>query len=150
MATVTEWAEFFYPYLFDGADLRYIPPSEFQMAEAVALDYRPECLSEDRQNQAQAHYAAYVAEFRQRLKAAGLSANITATVAGPIIEKQEGDTRVKYATSATQSSVEQIKGQLTGPGTPYAAWLSMWELCVPGRVEGQLPVRRGAIITAFG
>lgn len=150
MPTVTEWAEYFYPYLFNVDDPRYTPPSEFQMAEAVAVDYRPVCLGEDRQNQAQAHYAAYIVEFRARLKAAGLSGAVTETVAGPIIEKQEGDTRVKYATSATQTSVQQVKDKLTGPGTPYSAWQAMWEMCVPATAEGQLPVRRGAIMTSFG
>lgn len=150
MPSAKEWVEYFYPFLFDGADARYVPPSEMDMALVVALDFRPACLTEDRQNQAQAHYAAYVVEFRARTKAAGIQGNVTATVAGPIIEKREGDTSVKYATSANAASSSAIRDQLTGPGTPYAAWRNLWEICSGATVDGQLPVRRGAIITGFG
>lgn len=150
MPSAKEWVEYFYPFLFDGEDARYVPPAEMDMALAVAMDFRPACLTDDRQNQAQAHYAAYVAEFRARAKAAGLKGNVTATIAGPIIEKREGDTSVKYATSAAAASASVIKEQLTGPGTPYAAWRALWEICAGATVEGQLPVRRGAIMTGFG
>lgn len=149
MPTVNEWMNFFYPYLFDGGDLRYIPEADMAMAVAVAEAFRPACLTDDRQNQAQAHYAAYVAEYRAKVLAAGLSMNATGVVAGPIVEKREGDVSVKYATNATTSQAA-IKDQLTGPGTPYAAWQALWEVCVPATVEGQLPVRRGAIMTGFG
>lgn len=157
MPTAQEWAEYFYPFLFDGEDSRYVTPSDFAMALAVAVDFRPSCLTADRQNQAQAHYAAYVSEFRDRLKSIGISSTYsTETVSGPIVEKQEGDVRVKYSESKTSTSGSSaaIKAQLTGPGTAYAAWQALWEICVPATdgtgTGGTVVVPKGAMITRFG
>lgn len=157
MPNPREWMEFFYPYIFDGCDTRFAAEQDLEMALAVAADYRPACLSEDRKNQAQAHYAAYVIEYRDRMKAVNATnSNVTATVAGPIIEKSEGDVSVKYATSASQTSASQVRSQLTGPGTAFAAWQALYDVCITGEGtpppggDGQLPVRRGAIITSYG
>lgn len=151
MPSIIEWVEYFYPFMMDGTDTRYIPEADLLMAITVAADYRPACLTTDRQDQAQAHYAAYVAEFRRKLLEEGQITEMTETVSGPIVEKREGDTMVKYATSpGVAVSSAALKAKLTGPGTPYAAWQALWELCVAPVVEGDRPVRRGAIITAFG
>jgi hypothetical protein len=151
MPTVREWVRFFYPYIEDGDDPRFVPEQDLEMAISVAAAYRPECLTEDRQNQAQAHYAVYVTEFIARQKANVTKKTTTPTVAGPIVEKQEGDTRVKYATSASENTtITQVKSNLTGPGTAYSAWQALWEICTPVLEEGQKPVRRGGIMTAYG
>lgn len=150
MPTSKEWIAFFYPFLFDAEDKRYINDADLTMALAVAEDYRPACLSEDRQNQAMAHYASYIIEFRRRAKEIGAAVSDVAVVAGPIIEEAEGDTSVKYAQTSSSGSIITIKEQLTGPGTPYAAFIALWEICNPSVPDGKAPVRRGAIITAFG
>lgn len=157
MPTVREYVRFFYPYIEDGEDPRFVPEQDLDMAIAVAEPYRPACLSEDRQNQAQAHYAVYITEFIARQKANVSKKTTTPTVAGPIIETAQGDTRVKYATSATETTnVTQLKSNLTGPGTAYSAWQALWEICLPPPETDEngnpisKPVRRGAIMTAFG
>jgi hypothetical protein len=152
--TAREWFEYFTPHFSNAEDLRYVGEDEIETALDVALPWRPACglLTDAQKDQAQAHYAAYVIEFRAKMAAASATTTIgTAVVAGPIVEKQEGDVRVKYATTGgVAASSSAIKAQLTGPGTSYAAWQALWEVCVPAVVEGDRPVRRGAIVTAYG
>lgn len=157
MPTAEEWVAYFYPFLLDEADPRHVSASELDMALAVAADWRPACLSEDRQNQAQAHYSAYVVAYKQQMQTAtaGLGGSATEVVAGPVVERQEGDVRVKYATSGgtTVTPAATVRANLTGPGTPYAAWERLAAICgSTGDVQtpGVLPVRRGGIVTAFG
>jgi hypothetical protein len=150
--TAVEWFDFFYPFYTEGTDTRWVPDDEIALAMTLAAAWRPACLPTDQQNQAQAHYAAYVIDYRARAAAAAGTTTLgTAVVAGPIVEKQEGDVRVKYATTGGSGvSSAQTQAQLTGPGTPSAAWKAMWDICVPPVLEGDRPVRRGAIMTAHG
>jgi hypothetical protein len=166
MPDAREWLEYFYGHFFDGENVNYASPPDVDMALAVGNDFRPACLPTDRQNQAQAHYAAYVLEFRNKVKAANLSVSsaMQAVISGPAIEIQEGSTRVKYSEKASSSSssgsVQQIQSDLTGPGTAYAAWFSLWSICalmgldpitgLPGSPENIVPVANGGIITRFG
>ena len=152
MATVIEHIGFFYPYLLDEADPRYVPAAILDQAIAVAADWRPTCLSEDRQNQAQAHYVAYLAAVRLQTIAEGAGGTVTETVAGPIIEKAEGDVRVRYATSGgTTTTTTTARNANTGPNTPYAAWERLWAICAGAELaEGRVPPRRGAIMTSAG
>lgn len=153
MPTAEEWLEFFYPSILNGESLAYASPQDRAMALSVAENFRPTCLNAEQQNQAQAHYAAYVLQFRQAMLAAGYSAAETATavVAGPIIEKQEGSTRVRYSEKAAASGGStSIQLTTTGPGTPYAAWLALWNMCMGITDAGGEVVRRGGIITRFG
>lgn len=168
MPDAREWLEYFYGHFFDGENVNYASPPDVDMALAVGADFRPACLPSDRQNQAQAHYAAYVLEFRNNVKVANLSVSsaMQAVIAGPAIEIQEGTTRVKYSEKASSSSsssstsVQQIQSNLTGPGTAYAAWYSLWQICelmkldpitgLPATPPGVVPVANGGIITRFG
>lgn len=159
MADARHWLEFFYGHFFDGENENYVSPPDVDMALLVAVDWRPECLLEDQQNQAQAHYAAYVLDFRQRVRAAGLSVSsaMSAAIAGPAIEIQEGSTRVRYSEKAASSqSVSQIQSTMTGPGTAYAAWFELWRKCTGEVIGGgtgsgsSAVVPRGAIISRYG
>lgn len=153
MPTPLEWMEFFYPSIFNGETLAYASPQDIAMALSVAENFRPTCLPADQQNQAQAHYASYVLQFREAAKSVGMTATETATavVAGPIIEKQEGTTRVRYSekVSTTTNNAAQALNMVSGPGTPYAAWLAMWNMCLGVDASGAV-AKRGGIITRFG
>jgi hypothetical protein len=104
-----------YPALVAGlaADVR-------EWALGVAAAYRPACLGEDRQNLAQAHYAAYL--LSQRAQASSESGSIT--------RWKEGDVEITYGGAGSDD----------GPSGPYASWKTMNDVCV----------RAGAIITRFG
>lgn len=152
MAQADEWLQFFYPNVFDGASRFYASPSEQQTALLIAENFRPSCLSDDMQNQAQAHYAAYILDFRRRANEVGLSADdvATAVVSGPIVEKQEGTTRVKYSEKLLGAGSSSVIAQMTGPGTPYAMWYSLWAQCSGVDVSSGEIVRRGGIISRYG
>jgi hypothetical protein len=149
---VMVWFNFFYPYLSDATNVRYVSPSDIRQAVIIAENYRPKCLGEAQQDQAQAHYAAYVLDFRYRSeKLSSIVGTVnTGTVAGPVIEKREGDTSVKFATSTTTSVNTLAQSQSTGPGTPYAAWDALWGICLGVVAPGEARVRIGGIITRFG
>jgi hypothetical protein len=93
-----------YPALVAGlaADVR-------EWALTVAQDYRPRCLGEDRQNLAQAHYAAYL-----------LSQRGGSSDAGAVTRWKEGDVEITYGGSSSGD----------GPSGPYAAWKAMNDVCV--------------------
>lgn len=91
----------------------------------VAVAYRPSCLSDERQNIAQAHYAAHLLQVRAEQMAAGTGPGL----AGPVIEESEGDVSVRYGAAAADA----------GPSAPYASWKALSDIC-----------RRGAIVTRFG
>lgn len=148
-AAAARWLEVFYPSLFDANLISYVPPRDRQMALMVAKSYRPQCLNENMQNQAQAHYAAYVLEFRRRT---GGSVNtINNTAAGPIVEKQEGTTRVRYSDvllGAANSSSQQLT--MSGPGSAYAMWHSLWSQCTGANTVTGAPPRRGGLAVGGG
>ena len=170
MADARTYLEFFYGHFFDGENVNYASPPDVDMALEIASQFRPACLldTDNRKNQAQAHYAAYILEFRNKVKSLNLSVSsaMQAVIAGPAIEIQEGTTRVKYSekssssSSSSSSSLQQVQSDLTGPGTAYAAWFSLWSLCalmgldpitgLPASPEGVVPVATGGIITRFG
>jgi hypothetical protein len=98
--------------------------AETTWALSVAQDYRPRCLSEERQNLAQAHYAAYLLMRRAAEMGGGAG-----EPSGPVVEEREGDLTVKYAEG----------GSSGGPDNAYASWQALNAICL-----------RGAIITRFG
>jgi hypothetical protein len=109
-----------YPALVAG-----VPADVQAWALTVAQDYRPRCLGEDRQNLAQAHYAAHLLVQRAQAQTTG------GAVAGAITRWKEGDAELTYGGSGAETA---------GPSSPYAAWKAMNDVCV----------RAGAIITRFG
>lgn len=145
--TPMQHVEFAYPYLLDGADTRYAPPDVLQWALDAAESFKPTCLSENLQNLAQAHYASYLLEIRR--SSASLNSSNTTFNSGIVLEKQEGDVRIRYADPRTTGSVSS-----SGGTSPYAAWKLLWDRCVVGGTDPDgNPVKvvpRGAIITAYG
>ena len=122
--TAEQYLAFLYPYFSTVGDPRYVAPEIIASALLMAQSRRPPCLSEEQQNEAQAHYAAYALEQRRAQQAATDSATAGTT----IVREKEGNVEVQYA-AATESSQ-----QVSGPATPYAAWKSLADLCAFGAV----------------
>lgn len=154
MPTAAEHLAKAYPFLVDSADPRYVSEEVMAWAMAVAEGFRPQCLPEDQQNLAQAHYTAYLLAARVAAPSTfgTVSSGAGKSVAGPIIERQEGDTRVRYADGGSGSSGSSRSGADTGPAAPYAAWRALAEMCGPvaGTDPAATPRYRGGIITRFG
>lgn len=156
MPDAVEHMRFAYPFLFDANDDRFVPDEDMDWAMGVATAFRPSCLPVELQNLAQAHYAAYV--LSSRLAAPGVFGTVTNTasqnVAGPIVERQEGNVRTKYANggfgTASSTTTRQSGGGLPGPAAPYAAWAALAAMCgpVPGidPANPALSNTRGGII----
>lgn len=120
--TAQEYFTFFYPYFSDSTDPRFAPPETIAAALSLALSRRPSCLLEEAQNEAQAHYAAFLLETRR----AGVEA-----LEGPgttVVKEKQGNVEVQYA-SATASSQA-----VSGPATPYASWKALNDLCGFGAI----------------
>lgn len=150
MPTPLEHLGFAYPYLMDGADTRYVPPDVLAWAISVSEANRPPCLSEEAQNLAQAHYAAYMLETRRLSSLLFSSTTGSTTTSGIVLEKQEGQSRIRYADPRSTGTTINT----TGGNTPYAAWKALWDRCVGlvdvGTNPGGTYVPRGGIITRFG
>ncbi len=152
MPTPLEHIGFAYPYLLDGADTRYVPPDVLEWALAASIAQRPICLPEEMQNLAQAHYAAYLLEARRLASVVYSSTTGSTTTSGIVLEKQEGQTRVKYADPRSTGTTTTT----TGGNTPYTAWKQLWDRCVglvdigAGGGGATTYVPRGGIITRFG
>ena len=156
MPTAREHLSFAYPFLLDPADPRSAEEDVIAWAEDIAAEYRPTCLSAERQNLAQAHYMAYVLLARVATQAAsGSTTNVTR--APVVIEEQQGDVRVRYG-NADGSTTTVRSGSDSGPMTAYAAWRALAEICgpiaggetsTPG-VNTTGPRYRGGIITRRG
>lgn len=156
MPDAAEHMRFAYPFLFDANDERFVADEDMDWAMAVAAEFRPTCLPTELQNLAQAHYAAYL--LSSRIVAPGVFGTVTSAsaqnVAGPIVERQEGQVRTKYANGGSGSSstttTRQAGGGLPGPAAPYAAWAALAAMCgpVPGidPANPDLSKTRGGII----
>lgn len=153
MPTAAEHLQRVAPYLFDQDDPRFADAGLVEWGLAAAEGWRPTCLSDERQNLAQAYRAAFEIESLRRIDAASSSASTTQTVgvAGAVIERQEGDVRVRYSDGKTTTAAS-TSGSNAGPSTAFARWQELWSLCQATGVDGAplQPVRRGAIITRFG
>jgi hypothetical protein len=144
-----EHVSFAYPYLLDGADTRYVPPDVLQWALDSAATFRPTCLDENMQSLAQAHYAAYLLEIRR--SSTSMYSSTTTFNSGIVLEKQEGDVRIRYADPRTSGTVTATT---SGGTSPYAAWKLLWDRCVVGGggtdPDGNPIAVRGGIITRYG
>ena len=135
MPTVAEHMAFAYPFLLDPGDERYVADEVLDWALAVAVGFRPSCLPEELQNLAQAHYAAYLISARTAAPGVFGSVSNAASqqVAGPIVERQEGQLRVRYGTGGSgtaASNTTAVRGD-PGPSAPYAAWAALAAMCGP-------------------
>ena len=122
----------FFPQYFDPESPLYVDPEIMTQLIWLAEEARPWCLSEDRQNFAQAMYTAYLVSLRNETS----SGQITTPVAGPIVSEKEGDIQVNYASPATGSG---SKTSERPSSDPWDAWNRMWSRC-----------GRGAIMTRYG
>lgn len=127
MSTAQDYLGLFYPYLSDPADRRFVQPEQQAFALEAGVAFRPKCLSDDLQNQAQAHYAAYLLAARFATKAG------TASRPSLVEQEQEGDVIIKYASGAAAQTAASF-----GPQTPYDAYKTLARRCT-----------RGAILTRF-
>lgn len=123
--------QLFFPQFFDPNSPGYVPPDILNQLIALAEEARPWCLSEDRQNFAQALYTAYLVSVRNETS----SGESSVPVAGPITMEKEGDIQVQYAT--TPSGTTSVSKRPASD--PWDAWNRLWSRC-----------GRGTIITRFG
>lgn len=154
MPTAAEHLERVAPYLFDPDDPRFADADLVGWALAVAEPWRPSCLPAERQNLAQAWRAAFEILSLPRVDASSASgATQTVGVAGAVVERQEGDVRVRFSDGKTTTGIT-ASGTNAGPGTAYSRWLELWSLCGGVAPDGsggtETAVRRGALITRAG
>jgi hypothetical protein len=123
--------QLFFPQYFDPESPHYVQPIVLTELIRIAEEARPWCLTEDRQNFAQAMYTAYLVSVRNETS----SGRPMMPVAGPITSEKEGDIAITYATS--QSGVTQMSNRPASD--PWDAWNRLWTRC-----------SRGAIITRYG
>lgn len=125
--------QLFFPQFFDPDSPLYVPPEVLTELIRIAEEARPWCLSEDRQNFAQAMYTAYLVEVRNDTS----SGSSHVPVAGPITSEKEGDITVTYGVTQSGSNVQQSSKRPSSD--PWDAWSRLWERC-----------GRGSIITRYG
>lgn len=132
--TPAEYLAFLYPRFFEEGGPSFQDEEARNRALAMADARRPTCLSEDRQNEAVAHYAAFLLDGRLRDLQAGPGGSGVSVLAGPITSEREGDIQRTYADGGGNSADLE-----TGPTTPFARYRALARLC-----------GRGAIMTRFG
>jgi hypothetical protein len=133
MASAQAHLAFWYPYLSEPSDPRFVPPDQQELALEAGLSFRPKCLSEDLQNLAQAHYAAYLLSARYTSKMAG---GTGVSIRPMYIEQeQQGDVIVKYTNGVVGVNAQAMN---LGPISPYDAFMALARRCT-----------RGAILTRF-
>jgi hypothetical protein len=123
--------QLFFPQFFDPNSPDFVPPIVLTELIRIAEEARPWCLTEERQNFAQAMYTAYLVSVRNETS----SGRPITPIAGPITSEKEGDIAVTYATS--QSGTTSMSQRPASD--PWDAWNRMWERC-----------GRGAILTRYG
>ncbi len=127
---VVKILQVFFPQYFDEDSPDFVAPDTLIQLIYIAEEARPWCLSDDRQDFAQAMYTAYLVNVRNETST-GAS---TTPVSGPIIMEKEGDIQVQYAQSATGMSTSKRPAS-----DPWDAWNRLWSRCA-----------RGAIMTRYG
>lgn len=120
--TVEEYLELFYPFLFDAAGSRFVPEVDRAKYILVAASRRPTCLSDEEQNEAQAHYAAYLM-LRTKAWTASESGGMVASP-GSVVREKQGNVEVQYGEGGGSSSSD----------TAFNAWHGMWRVCGVGGI----------------
>lgn len=123
--------QLFFPQFFDPDSPQFVPPDTMNLLIAIAEEARPWCLSEDRQNFAQAMYTAYLVGVRNDTS----SGESSIPVSGPITSEKEGDIQVTYASSSGGSTKVSDRPS----SDPWDAWNRLYTRC-----------SRGAILTRYG
>lgn len=131
-AYVVAILQVFFPQYFDPENPAYVDPDIMIQLVTLAEEARPWCLSQERQNFAQAMFTAHLVSVRNET-ASGKS---FIPVSGAIVSEKEGDIAVTYANSASGSNVSISQRPASDP---WDAWNKLWQRCA-----------RGAITTRFG
>jgi hypothetical protein len=122
----------FFPQYFDTESPDYVPPEMMDALLALSDEARPWCLSESRQNFAQAMFLAYLISVQKETS----SGQEITVKAGPVTQEKEGDISVTYAASPSTGTGQMSKRPSSDP---WDAWNRLWTAC-----------SRGAITTRFG
>jgi hypothetical protein len=120
--TVKELLQFILP------TYEMFPQDQIDVALRLAEGYRPDCLTLDKQDEAQALYAAYLLETRQKRE----SGSAIGAVAGPIIKEKEGQLERQYADASANGGTYVDQSY-------YGRWKALSDVCA-----------FGAIVTRFG
>jgi hypothetical protein len=122
MMTAKEFLAFLYP--------RYSTTSEadVEVALRMAEDYIAACLSEAKQLESQALYAAYLLESKDKRE----NGDPLTTPAGPLIQEKEGQLERRYADPG-------LDGNNYVDHSYYGRWKALYDSCA-----------FGAIVTRFG
>ena len=126
--------QLFFPNYFDPDSPQYVDPILLDQLMFISESSRPWCLSEGRQNFAQAMFVAYLVSVQKEL-----STGISSTVyAGPVTSEKEGDIQVSYGFVPVTAGGNP--GASRRPSSnPWDAWNRLWMIC-----------SKGAITTRFG
>jgi len=122
----------FFPQYFDPNSPNYVPPEMLDALQPIADEARPWCLSEERQNFAEAMFLAYLISVQKETS----SGQGFVPYAGPITSEKEGDIAVTYATITNN---EKSNMSQRPSSDPWDAWNRLWSLC-----------QKGAITSRFG
>ena len=124
--TARENLLFFYPFLFDANDPRFVTANERDIAfkKAESPQYIPACLDEDERNEATAHYVAHILAMRWAVSNAGKIVDPNKNRVR--ISEKEGDTEIRYEVAP---KLEILPVGLTI--TPHAAWRRLMNRCAP-------------------
>lgn len=130
--TPLQYLQLLYPWYFVTTDLRFVPEATMTGYLQVAGGYRPTCLPDERQNEAQAHYAAYLADevFRSSL----LTDNSIVSLPRVVKREKEYNVEVEYEYALGKINAG---GVAMAPMSPYQSWYALWKKC---RVGGSITV----------
>jgi hypothetical protein len=121
--TAEQYLTLLYPFYSTVGDPRYQTPEIITGMLQMAQSRRPVCLSEEQQNEAQAHYAAYLLGKRH-------AGTVSAEVPDGTTVKREkqGNVEVEYAAPTSASDAG------TGPSSAYSSWKALNDMCAVGSI----------------
>lgn len=123
--TAAEYLALFYPWFFQVGGPSFVSEEDRAKYMTAAEAHRPACLPDERQNEAQAHYAAYLMGRTLAWQQAGGAA----AAPGTVVRERQGGVEVQYAQGETGGA-----SVATGPATAYASWKALSDLCARGAI----------------
>lgn len=117
--TPSQYINILYPKLVDPTSDRYVDPAIMDGYLEIAKEYRPKCLSEAKGNEAEAHYAASLAD-RSFSNIAGPQ------VTGNVKREKEGDVEREY--------FENVGTGENGPKNAWQSFRALQKLCGRGAI----------------
>ncbi len=119
--TPQQYLDTLYPWFNKSEDLRFVSPDQMASYLTIAGGYAPTCLSLEKQNEAVAHYAAYLAQT-------GINEEAGLLPAQQVKREKEGDVEVEYVSSASSSA------GIMAPINAYQKWLALFQMCRTGGI----------------